>query len=172
MFKTTSKTLLLAAALTLPFTLQATEATLTKTETAISPEATVAAHTLLKTMDMENTYKKMIQNVTDMQIKQSPQLEAMKPTMMAFFDKYMGWNALKDDMAAIYAKHYTAKELEELNAFYLTPVGQKTVKLMPTISAEGMQVGQAKVAAHMGELQELIMAEMTKQQEAAAAAAK
>ena len=160
MIKTTSRSLLLAAALTLPFSLHATEAV--KTETVAKSETIIAADALLKTMNMNSTYAKMIQNITDMQVKQNPQLEALKPTMMAFFEKYMGWDALKDDMAKVYANNYTAQELNEINAFYKTPVGQKTVELMPKIATEGMQVGQAKVAAHMGELQEMIQAEMVK----------
>ncbi len=158
MIKTTTKSLLLTAALTLSFPLYATEAV--KTETPAQSETILAAHTLLKTMKMDDTYKKMIQNITTMQIKQNPQLEPLKPTMMAFFEKYMGWDALKDDMAKVYANNYTAKELKELNTFYQTPVGQKTVELMPKIAAEGMQVGQAKVTEHMGELQEMIQKEL------------
>ncbi len=57
MLKQTSKSLLLAATLALPFSLQATEA----------PSASItAAHQLLETMNMRQTYARMIEKVTQM----------------------------------------------------------------------------------------------------------
>ncbi len=160
MFKQTSKSLLLAAALILPFSLQATER---PSVTTVAPSAAItAAHQLLETMNMRQTYASMLERITQMQLQQNPELVVIQPTIHAFFKKYMGWDALKDDMAAIYAKNYTAQELGEINAFYQTPVGQKTVQLMPQLAAAGAQIGQSKLAAHMGELQMMIEAELKK----------
>ena len=61
MLKTTSKTLLLAAILMLPFSLQATE---TPSTEKVAPKTTVTAHaansaayTLLATMNMKESYE-------------------------------------------------------------------------------------------------------------------
>jgi len=162
MFKQTSKLLLLVATFALPFSLQATEApNATKVAPKISAHsANSAAYTLLATMNMKESYEGMIEKVTQMQIAQNPELEAIKPTIHAFFEKYMGWEAQRGDIAALYAKNYTAEELNELNKFYQTPLGQKTVQLMPQIAAAGAQIGQSRLAEHMGELQMMIQAEL------------
>jgi hypothetical protein len=166
MFKQTSKSLLLAAALILPFSLQATE---TASATKVAPKTTVSAHaansaayTLLATMNMKESYEGMITRITQMQIQANPQLKAIEPTIHAFFTKYMGWEAQRGDIAALYAKNYTAEELNELNKFYQTPLGQKTVQLMPQLAAAGAQIGQSKLASHMGELKIMVEAELKK----------
>jgi len=121
-----------------------------------------AAEKLLASMNMDKTYGKMIEKITSMQMRQNPQLKQIEPVLHDFFNKYMGWDSLKDDMAKIYAEHYTATELEEIGAFYQTKVGQKTIKLMPTLAAEGAKLGQSKISEHMGELQTLIESSMAK----------
>ena len=47
-----------------------------------------------------------------------------------------------DLIVPVYARHFTNDELDVLIAFYGTPVGQKTVKMMPQITKEAMQIGQ------------------------------
>ena len=76
--------------------------------------------------------------------------------MLDFMNKYLGWDKLKDDMAALYANNYTANELRELKSFYLTPVGQKTLKIMPKLAAESTQLTQSKLLPHMKELQDTV----------------
>jgi uncharacterized protein len=44
------------------------------------------------------------------------------------------------DAPAIYARHFTASELRELTAFYKTPLGQKSLKAMPQIMADSVQL--------------------------------
>lgn len=45
--------------------------------------------------------------------------------------------------AEIYAKHFTAQELDELIAFYKTPIGKKLIEKLPIITSESMEKGQA-----------------------------
>ncbi len=47
-----------------------------------------------------------------------------------------------DLIVPIYAKHFTNNELDELIAFYGSPVGRKTVRVMPQITREAIQIGQ------------------------------
>jgi hypothetical protein len=166
MLKTTSKTLLLTAILALPFSLQATEA---PSAAKVSPKTTVAAHaansaayTLLATMNMKESYEGMIKRITQMQIEANPQLKAIEPTIHAFFTKYMGWEAQRGDIAALYAKNFSTEELNELNKFYQTPLGQKTVQLMPKLAAAAAQIGQSKMMQHMPEMKAMIEAELKK----------
>lgn len=42
----------------------------------------------------------------------------------------------------VYTNHFTVAELKEITRFYKTPVGQKSVRLMPQLIQQGMVVGQ------------------------------
>ena len=48
-----------------------------------------------------------------------------------------------DLIIPVYAKHFSIDELDGLIAFYESPVGAKTVRIMPQITREAMQIGQA-----------------------------
>jgi hypothetical protein len=45
---------------------------------------------------------------------------------------------LMDTMPAIYARYLTANEMRDIQAFYRTPAGAKTLKVMPEIMGEAM----------------------------------
>ncbi len=49
---------------------------------------------------------------------------------------------LVDLVIPIYDKYYTRDEIQELMHFYQTPVGQKTIKVLPKLSAEAIDAGQ------------------------------
>ena len=120
------------------------------------------AYTLLATMNMKQSYEGMIQRVTQMQIEANPQLKTIEPMIHEFFTKYMGWEAQQGDIAALYAKNFTAKELQELSKFYQTPLGQKTVQLMPKLAAAAAQISQSNMMQHMPEMRAMIEAELKK----------
>ncbi|MFV9482508.1 DUF2059 domain-containing protein [Christiangramia sp. ASW11-125] len=46
-------------------------------------------------------------------------------------------------MAVIYTEKFTEEELDEILAFYATPVGEKMVELTPDITKKAMEIGQA-----------------------------
>ncbi len=56
-----------------------------------------------------------------------------------------------DLQASVLAKHYTEPELRELLAFYKTPIGQKTIRIMPEVvqdaNAQVMLVMQQRLPA-------------------------
>lgn len=51
-----------------------------------------------------------------------------------------------DDLVAlvipVYDKYYTEGEIDQLIAFYNTPIGKKTIEVLPLISQESMAAGQ------------------------------
>jgi hypothetical protein len=59
------------------------------------------------------------------------------------FMKEIKPNDLINLIIPIYEKHYTAEEIKELIAFYKTPVGKKTIAVLPQITADSMKAGQA-----------------------------
>lgn len=61
------------------------------------------------------------------------------------------WNEFKKEIIAedlvnliipIYDKHFTENEIDELIAFYNTPIGKKMISTLPTITQESMLAGQ------------------------------
>lgn len=47
--------------------------------------------------------------------------------------------AIEDDTASIFDKHFTESEIKEWIAFYKSPVGKKMVELMPVMMSESME---------------------------------
>ena len=124
-----------------------------------SPDVTYKLFTVMK---LDKTFQETLDKMVDVQIVQNPSIAPAKATLMKFFEKHMGWESMKPELAKIYMKHYTDEELKELTTFYQTSVGQKTALIMPTISAEGAALGQKRVQDNMGELQEMLQKEFQK----------
>jgi hypothetical protein len=51
-------------------------------------------------------------------------------------------NEIIDQVAALYARNFTAAELNEVVAFYRGPTGQKFIQKLPLITQESMVIGQ------------------------------
>ncbi len=119
-------------------------------------EAVKAAHELLEMMDMPNLYAQTVKATVDAQTTQNPEMAAYEDIFTEFFTKYMGWDNMKDDIAKIYATNFSAQEIQEMIAFYKTPVGQKTIKLLPKLSREGVVLGQKKLMENQAELKQMI----------------
>lgn len=122
-------------------------------------EAEREAEKLLDTMGLEHAMTQSMSQIIDLQLQQNPALSPYKPVMIRFFNQYMSWESLKPDFVRIYSQAFTALELRDLNAFYATDTGKKTIELMPSLLAQGGQIGAARVQANMGELQAMITAE-------------
>lgn len=121
--------------------------------------APVEANRLLETLQMERVLQQSIEASLDMQIQQNPQIAPFREVMLSFMAKYMSYASLKDDLIQVYARSFTGAELMALREFYQTPVGRKAMERLPTLLAEGMQIGQQRVQAHLGELQDMMKAE-------------
>jgi hypothetical protein len=62
-----------------------------------------------------------------------------------------------DRMPALYARYFTTAEIVELARFYKTPLGAKTMQVLPQLTAESMQIGQQVVAPRVQALQQRVM---------------
>ena len=58
------------------------------------------------------------------------------------FIKEVHSDELIDLVVPIYDKYYTRQEIQDLTTFYQSPVGQKTIKVLPKLSAEAIDAGQ------------------------------
>lgn len=76
-----------------------------------------------------------------------------KYSMKRFSDKLMqklNYNQMMSEiMYTIYDKYFTLEEIKNLNLFYKTPTGQKTLKLMSPMAVESMQLTQEHLLPKM-----------------------
>jgi hypothetical protein len=118
-----------------------------------------AALRLLEAMDMRVNLARTIDQVTLAEVDKNPKLEPFKGVMLEFMHKYMGYDSLKNDLAKIYADAFNLAELDELSRFYQTPVGRKTLQMLPELTVQGGRMGERKVQEHLGELEAMISKE-------------
>ena len=133
---------------------------------AFAGNANQEAEKLLNVLGMETALEMSMSQMLDIQLQQNPSLTPYKNVMMTFFQKHMSYQSLKPDMLRIYAETFTAEELKEINGFYSTDVGKKTIEKMPQLMAQGAKIGATRVQENIGELQQMIQAEAARLQAA------
>jgi len=151
-----SKTLLLSFALALLLPLNASAQEKTRLD---------ATYELFESMNLAVTFEQTIVQMVDVQIRQEPQIAPFRQVMLDFMKKHMGWEGMKPEMAKLYMDRFTTEEILELKAFYETPLGKKTIRLLPELTAEGAALGQRRVQENIGELQQMIAEEAERLQQ-------
>ena len=115
-----------------------------------------------KLLDMVGTHAVMEQSMSqmlDIQLQQNPALAPYKGVMMEFLNENMSYESLKPELIKMYSEEFTSSELREINAFYSTDVGKKSIEKMPTLMMQGGQLGATRVQENIGDLQAMIQAE-------------
>ena len=129
--------------------------------TTVLHAADSAAHkqqveTLFRLTQMENKIQDSVDSVVQLQLRQNPQLGQHEKAVRDFFTKHIGWNALKNDITEMYLSTFSEKELEQINAFYITPAGQKVIKVVPELVQQRNQLAMQRLQQNIGELQQII----------------
>ena len=112
--------------------------------------------TLFKLTQMEKKVNESIDSILQLQLGQNPQLASREPAMRAFFEKHIGWGALKSDITAMYLRTFSQKELQAINDFYITPAGQKVINALPSLVQERNQLAMMRLQQNIGELQQIM----------------
>jgi len=112
--------------------------------------------TLFRLTQMEQKVNQSIDSILELQLSQNPALSVHQAEMRAFFEKYIGWNALKNDITAMYLKTFSEDELKAINGFYITPVGQKVINALPGLVQQRNQLAMTRLQQNIGELQQII----------------
>lgn len=118
-----------------------------------------AANELLDTMDLNTLLSSSIDSMMQLQLSQNPSLQPFEKIMRVFFSKYMSGESLREEFLEIYVEAFTEKELKEINAFYSTPTGKKTLKETPDLMSKGAALGQKRLQENISELQSMIAEE-------------
>ena len=112
--------------------------------------------TLFQLTQMEKKIQESVESVVQLEIRQNPQLEQHRKAVFDFFAKHIGWNALKNDITDMYLSTFSEKELVQINAFYITPAGQKVIKVVPELVQQRNQLAMQRLQQNIGELQQII----------------
>jgi len=119
--------------------------------------------TLFRLTQMEKKIDESIDSVMQIQLSQNPQLAQHQAQMRAFFEKHIGWAALKNDITAMYLKTFSEDELKAINGFYITPAGQKVITELPGLVQQRNQLAMMRLQQNIGELQQIMGVQQPKQ---------
>ena len=108
-----------------------------------------AARELFSAMDMQSMLDQLIQQTLNMQIQRNPGMEPFREVMEVFFREYLSFDSLQEDFVDAYIEAFSTTELQELAAFYRTPVGAKALRVTPQLFQRGAEIGQRNVMANM-----------------------
>jgi uncharacterized protein len=73
----------------------------------------------------------------------------------------MGWKTLEPDYVDMYAKNFTDEQLDAILVFYKSPAGAALVDKLPTLTAQGTELAQARMTALLPQLRQMV-ADFTK----------
>lgn len=110
---------------------------------------------LFAAMNLEQAYMQSAIAAADQTAAGSPQLAGKKEEVRAFFIKYASYPACKNDLLKLYAKYYSAEEIEMLIAFYKTSAGKKQLTITPQLQMESAEMMRGNLQAHAEELNKL-----------------
>ena len=115
-----------------------------------------AVEQLFKLTHMEQRVTESVDNVLLIQLQQSPQLEPHRQALDDFLQQHIGWNSMKEAIAAMYMEAFSEAELNEMNAFYITPTGQRVINDVPPLVQRRNQLAMQRMQENIGELQKLV----------------
>ena len=67
---------------------------------------------------------------------------------------------LMKELVPIYEKHFSHQEIRQMIAFYETPLGRKSIEVMPQVMADSAQVGQRWATRVLPEVREKVTRQM------------
>lgn len=115
-----------------------------------------AVEELFEVMLMDKMQESSIEAVIQFQIKQNAAFAPYEDTMRAYFSKYMGWPAVKDEATKLFMAEFSEPELREIVTFYRSDAGKKALKSIPKLHRKISLLGQQRVQANMDELKQMI----------------
>jgi hypothetical protein len=124
----------------------------------ISSSHLQAAETMIGLASSPEAYNQSVDQKLEMMFKQFPEgsdLNEARKKLRTFINKYLSWQSIQPELAAMYAQRFTEAELRELISFYRTPVGRKLALIGPQLSQARMEIGQRRMQEHKAEFEQL-----------------
>jgi hypothetical protein len=130
---------------------------------------TMHAHDMLeKTMQVQS--KSMQQLVRDQVLKEKgsvpPEFDAHFKKTMDELVRGMPVDEITEAMIPAYQKHFTKSEIEAMNTFYSSPVGQKVLQELPAVMQEGAQAAMPIMSKYLSEWNDRMQQELKEMEKA------
>ncbi len=86
---------------------------------------------------------------------EQPILDEYHSSMRMIMQTEMSWEQMKQPMTALYAKHFSEEEINDMIAFYQSETGRKTIEKMPVVMQESMAISQQLVQNALPKIQQV-----------------
>ena len=115
-----------------------------------------AAEHLLLVLEVDKSLPKMVNQVVENQLQHNPQLAPQREVLQRFLTTYLNWEQVKEEMITVCTNEFTEPELQQLIAFYKTPLGQKANEKLSQLAFIAGQIGLRQAQAHEAELRQML----------------
>ena len=133
---------------------------------------TMHSHDLMqKTMEVElqSMHQLMHEQILKEKGKVPANFEAQFKKMMDELLKNMPMDEMEQAMVPAYRKHFTHGDIEAMNAFYSSPVGQKVLQELPAVMQEGLQTAMPILSKYLSEAEERMKRELAPEEKSSPA---
>jgi hypothetical protein len=123
---------------------------------------TMHSHDLMvRTMQVQSTamQKLFAEQVIKEKGTLPPDFESRMGKIMDELVKGIPVDEITDAMIPSYQNHFTKGDIEAMNKFYSSPVGQKVLEQLPSVMQEGMQAAMPIMSKYLGDWQDRIKKE-------------
>lgn len=124
---------------------------------------TMHSHDMMRKV-LEVQSKSMQQLFHDQLLKEKgklpPDFEAHMQKSMAELVKDMPIDEITQAVIPAYQKHFTKSDIEAMNAFYSSPVGQKVLEELPAVMQESMQAAMPILSKYLSDWKERMQQEV------------
>jgi hypothetical protein len=111
---------------------------------------------LFRLTQMQKKIEESVESVLQLQMRQNPKLALHEAELRRFFNRHMGWTALREEISVMYMNTFTEEELVKINDFYITPAGQKVIEELPNLVSQRNALAMQRLQQNIGELQKII----------------
>lgn len=111
-----------------------------------------AAIKMLDIMNKNGFLDYHIKSQIKMEVASNPLLSFKETEVIRFLHDELSFEKLKPELANIYVKELSVKEMQQFGAFFDTSVGQKMIAKMPRLIGLSSNLAQQKIQAKMPEL--------------------
>ena len=84
-----------------------------------------AAEHLLLVLEVDKSLPQMVNQVVESQLQHNPQLAPQREVVRRFLTTYLQWEQVKEELITACTQEFPEPELQQLIAFYTTPLGKK-----------------------------------------------
>jgi hypothetical protein len=95
---------------------------------------------IVKLFEITNVKQSGLQTFDAMLTQMMQMVPDVPPDFFDAFRENLDFSSLVDALVPVYAKYYTHDEVMQLIEFYRTPLGRKTIDVMPAITEESMAI--------------------------------